>query len=88
LGEKSYIGKQWLSRELEITFDPQPVAFIQQPENGVEPFSVPAKGLSKTELMGDLDMLLKLPAYQRAFPFTREAYHCSSLAQVLTGTTL
>lgn len=83
-----YIGKQWLSREFEITFDPETAAFIMQPDNDDEPFSVPAKALTKADLMGDLDMLLNLPAYQLAFPFTREAHHCLSLAQVLAGTTL
>jgi len=82
-----YLCRQWLNQEFEITFDPQTVAFIMQPENGDEPFSVPAKGLTKAELMGDLGVLLKQPAYQLAFPFTREAHHCLSLAQILAITT-
>jgi len=59
-----------------------------RPENGAEPFTVPAKGLAKADLMGDLDMLLKLPAYQLAFPFTRDDHHCMSLVQLLADTTL
>lgn len=83
-----WIGRQWHKQEIEITFDPQRAAFIMRPENGDEPLAVPAKGLTRSALMGDLDMLLKLPAYQLAFPFTREERHCTALAQLLTGTTL
>ncbi len=83
-----YIGKQWHKQNFEITFDPKTVAFILQPENGENSFPVPVKGLAKTDLMGDLDMFLKLPAYQLAFPFSREEHHRSSLAQFLVGTTL
>lgn len=83
-----YIGKHRPNQAFEITFEPSSVAFTMQPENGTESFAVPAKGLTKVDLMGDLELFLKLPCYQLAFPFTRQEHHQLSLAQLLTGTTL
>ena len=34
-GNYYYIGRQWHGQEFEVTFDPQSVAFIMQPENGI-----------------------------------------------------
>jgi len=54
-----------------------------QPEQGGDPISVHPKGLSKADLMGDLNILLRLPAYQLTFSFTPADRHRTSLAQFL-----
>lgn len=46
------------------------------------------KGLTKTDLMGELGLLLALPVYQLALPFTHEAWRQLEYTRVLAGTTL
>jgi hypothetical protein len=46
------------------------------------------KGLTKETLMGELDPLLSLPAYQLALPFSPQAWSTILLCQTLTDTTL
>jgi hypothetical protein len=88
IGARRYsIGQGWGHQDFEITFDPEKIAFMMQPEQGGDPISVQPKGLSKADLMGDLNILLKLPTYQLAFPFTPSDRHRTSLAQFLAGTT-
>ena len=72
---------------MEITFDPQQVAFVCQPQGPQPPVTVAAQGLTKANLMGDLALLLQLPAYQLALPFFVEAQRQLALVECLTGTT-
>ncbi len=89
LGSFEYsIGKQFAHRWLEIRFDPDPIAFICQPEGSEEFVRVPARGLTKAELMGELAAMQALPAYQLALPFSREAWRQCEYANHLIGTTL
>ena len=83
-----YIGKQFARRCIEIRFDPDPIAFICQSEGSEELVRVPAQGLTKAELMGELAALQALPAYQLALPFSREAWRQCEYANHLIGTTL
>jgi transposase InsO family protein/transposase-like protein len=83
-----YIGKQFAHRCIEIRFDPDPIAFLCQPEGSEELVRVPARGLTKAELMGELAALQALPAYQLALPFSREAWRQCEYANHLIGTTL
>ncbi len=75
-------------RCIEIHFDPDSIAFICQPEGGEETVRVPAQGLTKAELMGELAAMQALPVYQLALPFTREAWRQLEYANSLIGTTL
>lgn len=89
LGARRYsIGQAWGQQDFETAFDPATVVFLMPPEQGGDPISVPPKGLRKADLMGDLKLLLDLPAYQLAFPFTPTERHRTSLAQFLAGTIL
>ena len=89
LGSYQYsIGKQFAHRCLEIRFDPDPIAFICQAEGSEELVQVPAQGLTKAELMGELAAMQALPTYQLALPFSREAWRQSEYANNLIGTTL
>jgi transposase InsO family protein len=83
-----YIGKQFARRCIEIRFDPDPIAFICQPEGSEELVRVPAQGLTKAELMGELATMQALPAYQLALPFSLEAWRQCEYANHLIGTTL
>src|SRR6266566_1212216 len=61
---QDYIGKQFAHRCIEIRFDPDPIAFICHPEESEELVRVPAQGLTKAELMGELAAMQALPTYQ------------------------
>lgn len=87
-GHIYYVGNQWAKRAAEITFDPDQVAFICQPEGCDQQRKVLVKGLTKADLMGDLADLLQLPAYQLAFPFTVQDQRLLDLVNSLTDTTL
>lgn len=86
-GHWYYIGSRYRNRQVEITFDAEEVAFICQPASSEEAVHVPALGLTRRELMGDLAEILRLPAYQLALPFTKEDRQRLELAWFLTDTT-
>jgi hypothetical protein len=89
LGTYEYgFGYRYHGQTMEITFDPVQVAFVCQPEDATEPLVVPARGLTKADLMGDLAWMLALPAYQLAFPFSSEEQRHLALVECLSGTTL
>ena len=80
-------GKTWANQEIEITFDPQTQEFICHSEDGQATQRLRAKGLTKADLMGELDMT-QFPVYQYAFPWSADACRCNLLFQEMTGTTL
>ena len=89
-GYNYYCGAQYAGQTMEVSFDPDNVAFLCQPEDDVQPILVPAKGLTKADLMGDLADLLALPVYQLALPFnfTVEDQRRAALVSLLGDTTL
>jgi hypothetical protein len=89
LGAQRYNASlKWAKQTLEITFDPQTHTLVCLPEKSPEPLRLAAKGLTKAVMMGELDPLTSLPAYQLALPFSRQAWREMLLCQDLTGTTL
>jgi hypothetical protein len=73
LGGQPYsLGKAWGSQTVEISFDPatQELRFLA--EDGQRRQRRPVKGLTKTDLMGELD-LAQFPNYQYAFPWSAAA---------------
>ncbi len=80
-----YLDYHYDKQTMEITFDANQVAFVCQPEVSRPPIVVPARGLTKADLMGDLAMLLQLPAYQLAFPFFPEDQRRLALVECLCG---
>src|SRR5260370_31799441 len=48
---------------------------------------VPAQGLTKADLMGELALIQTLPTYQLALPFSQEAWRQLEYANGLFGTT-
>ncbi len=89
LGAQRYNARtKYQEQTLEITFDPDTRELVCLPEKGTQVFRLPAKGITKEVLMGDLDPLISLPAYQLALPFSRQDWRVLMLGQELTGTTL
>ena len=54
----------------------------------IRTFRLEVKGLTKEALMGELDPLNTLPAYQLGLPFSRQAWRESTICGDLSGTTL
>lgn len=81
-----YLDYHYDKQTMEITFDASQVAFVCQPEASKPPIVVPAQGLTKADLMGDLALLLQLPAYQLTLPFSPEDQRRLALVEFLSGT--
>lgn len=87
LGAQRYNARMGHANQtLEISFDPQTAEFVCLPERSPHPVRLLAKGLTKEALMGELDPLLSLPAYQLALPFSRQAWREMTLCQGLGDT--
>lgn len=88
LGASRYgLGKAWGSQTIEITFDPQTQEFVCLSADGKNTRRLPAKGLTKQDLMGELNMQ-GFPHYQYAFPWSLQVARNNILHAELTGTTL
>jgi transposase len=89
LGSQRYnVGSRCHHQTLEITFDPLMCEFVCLPEKEALPFRLAAKGLSKETLMGELDPLTTIPAYQLALPWSPQAWRENILSIALGDTTL
>ena len=73
---------------MEITFDPQTREIVCLPADARKKIRLPIRGLTTSDLMGELHPLNTLPAYQLALPFSRSAWRQMELCDTLTGTTL
>ena len=83
-----YLGKPFAQRSVAIGFDPDTMTLICELEGSEQTFRLPAQGLTKAELMGELAALQALPIYQLALPFSLEAWRQLEYAHNLTGMTL
>ena len=87
-GYSYYLGKQVAHRGVAIHFASESPAFVCQLEGSEELVRVPALGLTKADLMGELAAMQSLPTYQLALPFSQEAWRQLEYANGLIGTTL
>jgi hypothetical protein len=88
LGAQRYgVGKDFREQMLEITFDPQTREFVCLPADASQKIRLPIRGLTTSDLMGELHPLNTLPAYQLALPFSRSTWRQMALCDELTGTT-
>ena len=55
-------------------------------EGSEEPVRVPALGLTKADLIGELVLMHTLPTYQLALPFSQDAWRQLEYANGLIGT--
>ena len=89
LGAHRYNAKaQFSEQTLEITFDAQTGEFVCLSEDGNQNIRFSCQGLTKADLMGELNPLVTLPKYQLELPFSRAAWREIMLCSDLTGTTL
>ena len=84
-GYQYYLGKHFAQRGVAIRFDPEGIALICQPEGSEQTIRLPAQGLTKAELMGELAALQALLIYQLALPFSLEAWRQLEYAHNLTA---
>jgi len=82
------VGRAFPNQMFEVTFDPHTLEWICLPADGRERIRVPAQGLTKSVLMGELSPLRACPAYQLALPLSPSTWREMMLAVNLTGTTL
>jgi hypothetical protein len=82
------VGRAFGNQTFEVTFDSQTLEWICLPADGRDKIRIPAQGLTKSALMGELSPLMACPAYQLALPFSPSAWREMMLANNLTGTTL
>ncbi|MBU0494412.1 MAG: helix-turn-helix domain-containing protein [Chloroflexi bacterium] len=84
-GQRYGLGRAWADHMLEITFDPQTSELICRAEDGQPEIRRPIAGLTKSDLMGELDFLMAQPAYQLALPFSPAAWREMMLANRLVA---
>jgi len=86
LGNQLYIlGKDWIGKDAEITFDPSDQHFIFRSPEVDKPKRLPIKGMTKTELMGELGPLVSLHQFQLALPFTWDEWRVTRLSETLVS---
>lgn len=83
-----YLGKPFAKLSVAIRFDPDMMSLICQLEGSKQTFRLPAQGLTKAELIGELAVLQALPIYQLALPFSLEAWRQLEYVHHSTSTTL
>jgi transposase len=80
LGSYRYgIGTAFAGQQVEITFDPETQEFVCCSEDASQKVRLPAQGLTKQNLMGELGPLVALPAYQLALPFSLDEWRTMCL---------
>lgn len=84
LGDQRYgLGKDWTGKDVESTFDPNDHHLVFYTPDGNLTQRLPIKGLSKTELMGELGPLVNLDRFQLALPFTWDEWRVTRLSETL-----
>jgi hypothetical protein len=69
LQKSSYIlGKDWINKDAEITFDPNDWRLVFRLLKMDEAKHLAIKGITKTELMGEMGPLVDLDQFQLALP--------------------
>jgi transposase InsO family protein len=87
-GYDYYLGTSLRNQMLELHFDADQGCFLGQPAGSETTITFAPRGLTKTDLMGELGLLLALPVYQLALPFTHKAWRQLEYIHALAGTTL
>lgn len=88
LGNHRYgLGKTFASQTVEITFDPLSLQMVFRSEEGLHTLSLPAQGVSKEDLLGELTPLTSNSSFQLDLPLTFATWRQATLCQEMTGTT-
>ncbi len=88
LGDHHYtLGKTWTKHDVEITFDPADHCLVFLDQDGRQTKRLPIKGISYSDLAGDMGRLFELHPYQLALPLSWTEQRVARLFETLTGTT-
>jgi transposase-like protein len=88
LGDYTYgLGKTWREQQIEITFAAATRMFACRSDDGQRTAFLPAQGLTRSALMGELSPLVGLPYYQPMLAFEPSAWRQQALGDLLRGTT-
>lgn len=88
LGGKVYVlGSQWARKEVEITFNVTDRCLHFYALDGQHDKRLPIKGLTKTDLMGELGPLARMDHFQLVLPFTWHDQRVIRLCETLGDTT-
>lgn len=88
LGHHIYgLGVTWAGEAVEITFDPMDIHFIFRSADGERTKRFTPRGITITDLMGEMGPLVNLDQFQLALPFTWDEYRLIRLSETLRGTT-
>ena len=88
LGGKVYVlGRDWARKDVEISFDPTDRCFKCFAPDGDKRKSLPIKGVTKADLMGELGPLALMDDFQLALPFTWDEWRVIQLCETLGDTT-
>lgn len=82
-GYRYGLGQTWKGQTVEITCNATDQHLIFLSEDGTQTRRLPAQGLTKEDLMGELEPLVTLPAYQLALPFSLHDWRMIRLCEVL-----
>jgi transposase len=88
LGGQVYgLGRAWAKQQVEITFEPsnQQLVFRVAQEAPIK--RLPIQGMTVSALLGELEPLVTLPAFQLALPMTWEAWRMLRLNDTLGAMT-
>lgn len=88
LGQQTYgLGVAWKGEPVDITFDPEDKHLVFRSADGEQERRLPLKGVSVTDLMGEMGPLVNLDHFQLALPFTWDEWRVTRLCETLGGTT-
>ncbi len=84
LGQQTYgLGVTWKGESVDITFDPEEKHLIFHSADGEQEKRLPLKGVSVTDLMGEMGPLVNLGHFQLALPFTWDEWRVIRLCETL-----
>lgn len=86
-GHVYYLHQTWAKQQVEITFDPNDLQFVVYSAQGKQLKRLFPKGITTDHLMGEMDPLANLPAFQLALPFSWQDWRRARLSGTLMGTT-
>jgi len=84
LGDLRYgLGKDWIGKDAEIKFDLSDHHLVFRSPEIDQPRRLPIKGITKTELIGEMGPLVGLEHFQLALPFTWHEWRVLRLSETI-----
>jgi hypothetical protein len=88
LGRQVYgLGRAWAKQQVEISFDPSDQHLVFRGAQDAPSKRLPIQGITIDALLGELEPLVTLPAFQLALPMTWEAWRMLRLNDTLGAMT-